>query len=547
MFDSVVVDVVIALTLIFLVFSLVTSGVRELVARILETRAKELWRSMRRLLEDPISSDFRDIRALAAGAEGEAQTALLEAVGDAEEALRRRQAEPSTAREWRSHVAEALDPIRGVAATHGLTAQAEPLLKGASRRLSVEHQPGRRTASALLRASRRGGARPRVPELPSRTTVGELADQVRTGTKTLTDAVHDHPSIRQIDRTWPGFESRMRELDGDEFSAAVVDVLRAAGFAPLMRPAMVEIGRALDALDLDDDQKERLWEPIAEAFDQVERLAIGAGATVDDYDRIVRSVTAQLERETGELHVPGPDIDEVRARIESAQRLVERLHDDPLALVRAGADALEDSAPVKEVVQGLVADARSVAEDARGRMLALRGSVGAWYDTRMANLSSWYRSRSRFVGFGLGLLVVVGFNVDAIEIPQELWHNENMRDLVVALADTETAGLDTCQTDPDPLTCVEKKVDQLVETGLPIGWDIGTDCGGTCSGITERISFAAGTAGEGPFGGLVKLAGWIVAAAGLAMGASFWYDVLTRATGIKKTMRGGAAKTAAAE
>jgi hypothetical protein len=38
--------------------------------------------------------------------------------------------------------------------------------------------------------------------------------------------------------------------------------------------------------------------------------------------------------------------------------------------------------------------------------------------------------------------------------------------------------------------------------------------------------------------GLLKLLGWGLAAAAVTMGASFWFDILRRMTGIKSTLKG---------
>jgi hypothetical protein len=379
-----------------------------------------------------------------------------------------------------------------------------------------------------------------VPELPTPARVVDLAAAVRQGTKTLTDAVNEHPLVRQVDKTWPGFHSRLREISTGDFSAALVDLLHAAGVEPAVKSGLAEVGRAIDALPLADDEKETIWDPIGAGFDEIEALLVTSTATADDYHALVARVEDAVMREASALHLAPSDLEAVRQRITDARNLVMRFHEDPLALVRIGADALEESAPVKRVVERLVAEARRRGDDAWANLEAFRDSVAGWYDSRMAALSTWYRKRSRFVAFGLGLLVVLAFNVDAIGVPQELWQNENVRDLVVAVADTSTVELEACRDVADRLTCVEGTVDQLVDIGLPLGWDVGTDCDGTCDGLLETISYAVGTGGGGVRAAGVKLVGWVLAAAALAMGASFWYDVLTRATGFKKGAKGEA-------
>ena len=124
-------------------------------------------------------------------------------------------------------------------------------------------------------------------------------------------------------------------------------------------------------------------------------------------------------------------------------------------------------------------------------------------------------------------------------IPQDLWRNENVRTLVAAAATDSVLELGEClgaeggagQATSD---CISQNVDDLVETGLPLGWNVGTDCDGTCDSLLERLSYAVGTGGEGPRGAGAKVIGWLLAAAALSMGASFWFEVLKRTTSIKR-------------
>jgi hypothetical protein len=173
------------------------------------------------------------------------------------------------------------------------------------------------------------------------------------------------------------------------------------------------------------------------------------------------------------------------------------------------------------------------------QLSAVSANIGSWYDARMASLTVWYRKRSRFVGFVLAFLVVLGFNVDAVDLPRELWQNEAIRSALVAVAETSELDLAACtdkSTTEDVTECVEDVeavVDELIETGLPVGWVAANDCNGRCDNPLETLWFSSGADGNWLLSGLLKLAGWMLAAAALSMGASFWFDVMRRAMGIK--------------
>ena len=539
MFDSVVIDVAIALALIFFVFSLVVSGFRELVSRALETRSKEMWRAVRELLDDPVKSGLRELRAAADRLGGEAGKQLQAALASAETAVRGHIDSGETSEAWKSKVDAALAGVSEVAAGNK---ELSKLVKKATTRLTSRHGTGKRTALGVVNAARRGGDRPVAGE-GAPPSVIQLGTEVASGARTLTDAIHDHPLVRQVDRTWPGFHSRLQRLENEDFSRALVDVVQAAGIEPSLKDVFTEAARVINRLEVDDAAKQQLWEPIKKGWIEANAVLGGAVPRVEQIEHVFTSLRQTVD---GLIDGDGPDLgDEQRevlvGSIEAARSKVAGFVEDPTLLLRVGADLLEDSVPAKQILQRLAAEKEYAVAEVRARLGAVRDSLGDWYDGRMGALSTWYRKRSRFVGFGLGLVVAVGFNVDAVRMPQELWQDENVRGVVVALADQ--TGLDvsgcldggTAQTTSEE--CVEDRVDDLVETGLPVGWDWGTECDGACGGLDERLTYAAGIGAKGERAALLKVAGWLVAAGALSMGASFWYDVLRRATGIKQTVK----------
>src|SRR5450830_294846 len=52
---------------------------------------------------------------------------------------------------------------------------------------------------------------------------------------------------------------------------------------------------------------------------------------------------------------------------------------------------------------------------------ALEDAVRIWYDTVMDRISGWYKRRSQFVLFLVGLVYAVVMNIDALQLSQRLW------------------------------------------------------------------------------------------------------------------------------
>ncbi len=64
----------------------------------------------------------------------------------------------------------------------------------------------------------------------------------------------------------------------------------------------------------------------------------------------------------------------------------------------------------------------------------LETSVARWYDDHMARVSGWYKRHVKWVSLGIGLVLVVAFNVNAIKIADALYSDQALSTSVVAEA-----------------------------------------------------------------------------------------------------------------
>lgn len=628
MFGSVVIDVVIAMALIFTVFSLVTSGLREVVAWVFRTRSLVLWSTVRGLLEDPIADALQPIRVAVAAEPGPRRGDLTSAVDEVQSQLRAARTSVSNPAEWEAAVDAAVSGLpaglAGVDDPQNLVGTADTKLKAA---YSEQHT---KWWAQVFSFFRRGqpGIRPTVPAVPSLGNVTLLADSVRRGVRPFTDALYDHPAIRQIDRTSRGRESRMTSLEAGDFSTAAISLIQAAGVDRLIEDrwslvvdalaaesdtvshsidarlqtleraigngtasiAMVadtfgelrtEVGGKLTGITRELEALERSLSKVAAEPNPVDLIAAG-----DDIDPVpsarvdhlvgdertaielalharlgmaLRQVDTELNDLKGRIAqgTAGPKdaakaFSRIRSRLdgfpgEAGDALADLedhisttvIESKPLDLVEAGLESLQSIGPVRDAVAGAAGAARRLESGVQEQLDELTARLSAWYDSRMDAASGWYRKRSRLVGFLLALVVVLLFNVDAVDIPRELWRNENVRTAVVAVAESSQLELTECAAlEGDAATsCVQANVDKLIETGLPVGWVDPESCDGECSWPFEGAWHAAGV-DNGWWAGILKLLGWVLGAAALTMGASFWFDVLRRATGIKTKLKG---------
>jgi hypothetical protein len=178
---------------------------------------------------------------------------------------------------------------------------------------------------------------------------------------------------------------------------------------------------------------------------------------------------------------------------------------DVFALAR---EKLEDP-EVPGRVKTLLRDALDHAGDHRDRF---RGELERSFDQAMDRVSGWYKRRAQLILFVVALLTVVFINADTFAIAQRLWKDDALRSAVAAqAASTASTGVQNCPgTSPadSPQKRAVKCVDDVEELGLPLGW--------------TSVSSPHGWGIAGKVGGL------LVTAFALALGAPFWFDLLSK-------------------
>jgi hypothetical protein len=171
-------------------------------------------------------------------------------------------------------------------------------------------------------------------------------------------------------------------------------------------------------------------------------------------------------------------------------------------------DALAPSKE-KEVLQSLLSDPDASVSD-------VEGALAIWFDSQMERVSGWYKRRAQAFMFGFALLIAVAGNVDPVSLTRTMHGNAEVRS---ALVDLSGEGA----SDRAPLAAEDSINEQqadLVRTllsreyrSLNFGWSEGFSGGGRVD--AEYV--------------LLKVAGLLLGAFALSLGAPFWFDVIGRA------------------
>jgi len=123
-------------------------------------------------------------------------------------------------------------------------------------------------------------------------------------------------------------------------------------------------------------------------------------------------------------------------------------------------------------------------DQAQGDMEMLKKNLESYFDAAMDRVSGWYKRRTQWVLFVIGVVMAVTLNVDAIHIAARLTQDKSLRQVVVAqaqklvpVADAD-AGADASAKaksvqDLQKLSYNEIE-NRLSGIGLPIGWNLNT-------------------------------------------------------------------------
>lgn len=258
-----------------------------------------------------------------------------------------------------------------------------------------------------------------------------------------------------------------------------------------------------------------------------------------------------------------------------------------------GTPADESSTPplsldsVRESIQRLpdskVRRAVLIAVDrADGDFARAQANVEAWFNGSMDRVSGWYKRRTQYILFGIGLLVAIATNVDTIAVARYLYQNDTARSVVAVRAELFAAALNRDGGLPDSVsdslrTRLTSELDSLKAIGLPIGWGkdappasnsapgqqatpgtgapaavalvaagtTPTDTPQTTPVVVGRTtrpvpvaadatpSFWSAFAAAFPD----SIVGWLLTALAVSLGAPFWFDVLNKVMVIRSTVK----------
>ncbi|MFV3131955.1 hypothetical protein, partial [Niveispirillum sp. KHB5.9] len=195
----------------------------------------------------------------------------------------------------------------------------------------------------------------------------------------------------------------------------------------------------------------------------------------------------------------------------------------------------EDGAANQEFAKAFATLQRVAGFDADATRRMLEG----WYDSAMDRASGWFKRRTQFRLFVMGLVLAIIANINSVTIGQYLITHPVARAAVVQAADqAHTRPPDAAGTSSAVQTNKEFYEDyrrQLAAVGLPIGWS-DASLERTFAGFPAQLD--AGLQGLRWLSALLLLVlGYLATAFAVMLGAPFWFDLLNKLMVVRSTVK----------
>ena len=208
-----------------------------------------------------------------------------------------------------------------------------------------------------------------------------------------------------------------------------------------------------------------------------------------------------------------------------------------LSEMSASVKALAEKNPnLERVNHYLLPKMEKAVDDMDSKLAEYRKNTEGWFNDVMLQASNWYKLRSQWIAFWIGLAIAMFMNIDTINIAQKLWQEPTARAVIVAQAQVEaqsdepggSVSFATARSLNFPAgwttTSLDTKSCRMIDV---IDYQVVIHSAGECLAVTSLPALNNG------WGILVKLFGYLLSAAAAAQGAPFWFDILRKLVGVK--------------
>ncbi len=171
--------------------------------------------------------------------------------------------------------------------------------------------------------------------------------------------------------------------------------------------------------------------------------------------------------------------------------------------IRTVADLKTGMANLPESLQRTLT---TLLEESQHDVERLKTQIEIWFNNGMDRASGWYKRKTQWIQFFLGLSLVILLNIDSVHIGRTLFAvNSPLRASLVESAKSFVA-------QPGGMNRpIKDAIEELSTVSLPIGW----------SELPKRDQW------------LTMALGWLITAFAVSLGAPFWFDLLNKFVNVR--------------
>jgi hypothetical protein len=207
---------------------------------------------------------------------------------------------------------------------------------------------------------------------------------------------------------------------------------------------------------------------------------------------------------------------------------------------------------------------------ADGDLQQAQKNLEAWFNSTMDRVSGWYKRRTQFILFALGLVAAIALNLDTFAELRVVSEDKGTRDGLIAVA---------AKIDKDDPKLAQSLADKFQTLGVPMGWSCEAPpppaahaaapaAGAPAAAVTtaaqangepaaavstwcwpspvpQALHCARGKCVPDPdfwswsrFWDILKMMlGWLITAAAVTLGAPFWFDTLSKFMSVRTALK----------
>lgn len=197
------------------------------------------------------------------------------------------------------------------------------------------------------------------------------------------------------------------------------------------------------------------------------------------------------------------------------------IHDENSATYQTIRELIDSLPPViVESISTLAKRAQYRAKSTEEGIKILRREIESCFDNSMQRAGGVYKRNAKGVAILIGITLAVGANADTFHIINRLSKDTVLREAIVYKA---VQTLETTNSN-NPSSINTKEI--LNEISLPIGW--------TKENLQEQLNWTINTVNGWPVVPvLTMITGWLVSGLAIAMGAPFWFDLLSKVMNVR--------------